>query len=100
MSLTADYSDDPQQAKKEQDEADRWKNTETNKAITNFKEDIKNDYPFIEEKTEDLFSCPKTDTTNKEIIGTISYYGFNGEVREVIEYDNAENYLKAIEHEP
>ena len=99
MSLTADYSDDPQQAKKEQDEADRWKNTETNKAITNFKEDIKNDYPFIEEKTEDLFSCPKTDTTNKEIIGTISYYGFNGEVREVIEYDNAENYLKAIEHE-
>ena len=36
---------------------------------------------------------------NKEIIGTISYYGFNGEVREVIEYDNAENYLKAIEHE-
>ena len=99
MSLTADYSDDPQQAKKEQDEADRWKNTETNKAITNFKEDIKNDYPFIEEKTEDLFSCPQTDTTNKEVIGTISYYGFNGEVREVIEYDNAESYLKAIEHE-
>ena len=99
MSLKADYSDDPQQAKKEQDEADRWKKTETNKAITDFKEDIKNDYPFIEEKTEDLFSIPQVDTTNKEVIGTISYYGFNGEVREVIEYDNAESYLKAIKQE-
>ena len=99
MLLKADYSDDPQQTKKEQDEADRWKATETSKAITSFKEDIKNDYPFIERKTEDLFSCPQTDSTNKEVIGTISYYGFNGEVREVIEYDNAESYLKAIEHE-
>lgn len=40
MSLKADYSDDPQQAKENKMKRTDGK-TETNKAITDFKEDIK-----------------------------------------------------------
>ena len=99
MSLTADYSDDRQQARKEQDKADKWKDTETNKAISTFKEEIKNNYPFLEDKTEDIFSYSKVDTTDKEIIGKVSFYGLNGKLAETIEYNTAESYLKSIKDE-
>ena len=37
--------------------------------------------------------------SNKEVIGTISYYDFNGKVCEVIEYNTVESYLKSIKDE-
>ena len=37
--------------------------------------------------------------SNKEVIGTISYYDFNGKVSEVIEYNTVESYLKSIKDE-
>ena len=37
--------------------------------------------------------------SNKEVIGTISYYDFNGKVCEVIEYNTVESYLKSINDE-
>ena len=99
MSLTANYADDRQQAWQGQDKADKWKDTETNKAITNFKENIKKDYPFSTKNTGDIFLYSQTNTTNKEPIGKVSFYGSNGEVVETIEYHNAEEYLKRIAKE-
>lgn len=59
MLLKADYSDDPQQTKKEQDEADRWKATETSKAITSFKEDIKMTILLLKGKQKIYSHVPK-----------------------------------------
>lgn len=75
------------------------RDAETNKTTTNFKEDTNNNDSFISNKARNTSSYPQIDTMNKEIIGTISYYGFNGKVAEVIEYYDAESYLKAIKDE-